>query len=548
MARFKYIPDRIIDINGIADGASIYFYQSGGTTPISIYSDPEYGDELSNPYVVPAGAQVPEIYYSYSGTIRVRIVTSAGVEIMDEDPYDELVTTTDLAGDGGADMIGTASGNTVQDIFDSVTQLDGTNYFFGREYLSTIRSLLCDGTTGATIVMSGDSTTVGAALVNGAFIPDVLMKSLANDYGADYIVVHNRGQSGKNSADWVSTYLAGDLALAAQLYIFHWSQNDPDDDNPGGQLTVAEALENWETALQTFRATKTIAQASGLVIPPNAGIGDGRTEEYFAQLTLGLRDLARQYGCAFFDAFNYARDCFYNIGIGWDSLLGGTTAVHPLEPINGTIWYAVADEIFRGLASGKSNHFWNRRGAPGYELSAATLPASFEYGLHVDRAYLTQGFPADGFVVTIKNRFNDTNAMQIFWDNNGAQIRIGGGVWLSWVSVGANAAFITAGADFAAPGSEKLRAVKTGGLCHTDGYLSKSAPSTLTAALTVANVPATHRPLVRNWNIKLLVFQASDSTFEEVNGYVDTNGDIITMATSTKTCDRLYIQATWNIS
>ena len=89
MARIKYTSNRVIDSNGIADGASIYVYQSGGTTPISIFSDDAYAVAVANPYVVASGAAVPILYYSYTGDIRVKVVNDGGDTVSDEDPFDD---------------------------------------------------------------------------------------------------------------------------------------------------------------------------------------------------------------------------------------------------------------------------------------------------------------------------------------------------------------------------------------------------------------------------------------------------------------------------
>src|SRR6478736_4728371 len=89
MSRYTYIPNRVIDTNGIADGASIYFYEEGTTTPVSIFSDSQLSVEVSNPYVVAAGAAVPALYYE-GVPPRVKVVGSDGAVISDDDPYNPL--------------------------------------------------------------------------------------------------------------------------------------------------------------------------------------------------------------------------------------------------------------------------------------------------------------------------------------------------------------------------------------------------------------------------------------------------------------------------
>lgn len=109
-ARIRYIPNRVIDTNGISDGASIYVYQSGTTTPVSIYSDSGLTTPLANPYSVNAGAPVPEIFSSTPvASLRVRVVSAGGDVISDDDPYDPPANAADLAStdsDKGAALIG----------------------------------------------------------------------------------------------------------------------------------------------------------------------------------------------------------------------------------------------------------------------------------------------------------------------------------------------------------------------------------------------------------------------------------------------------------
>lgn len=51
---------RLIDSNGIAAGASIYFYLTGTLTPTPTYTTADMDVENANPIVVNAGAAVPD--------------------------------------------------------------------------------------------------------------------------------------------------------------------------------------------------------------------------------------------------------------------------------------------------------------------------------------------------------------------------------------------------------------------------------------------------------------------------------------------------------
>lgn len=97
MARYNYIPNRVIDANGISDGARIYVYQSATTTPVPIYSDSLLGTPLPNPYIVGVGARVPEIYFDGPASgVRVKVTNDAGETISDDDPYNPPATSNEL--------------------------------------------------------------------------------------------------------------------------------------------------------------------------------------------------------------------------------------------------------------------------------------------------------------------------------------------------------------------------------------------------------------------------------------------------------------------
>ena len=115
MASFTYVPNRVIDSDGIASGAAIYIYQSGGTTPVSLFSDAGYTTPVSNPYVVNAGALVPTLHTNYAGALRVRVVTHDGEVPLDEDPYNGPLSLGDLAEATGANLIGIPGGGTLAD-------------------------------------------------------------------------------------------------------------------------------------------------------------------------------------------------------------------------------------------------------------------------------------------------------------------------------------------------------------------------------------------------------------------------------------------------
>lgn len=95
--KITYTPNRVIDSDGISDGAFVYVYESGSTNLITIYTDESTTVIAPNPFEVDAGAPVPPLYYTYEGNIRVRVETATGDIIQDEDPYTQLISAQDLA-------------------------------------------------------------------------------------------------------------------------------------------------------------------------------------------------------------------------------------------------------------------------------------------------------------------------------------------------------------------------------------------------------------------------------------------------------------------
>jgi hypothetical protein len=81
-----YIPNRVIDSNGIADGSSIAFFVTGTLTPAPIYTTDALSVEMTNPVVVASGAAVPNIYLDPDITYRRKITFSDG-STQDTDPW-----------------------------------------------------------------------------------------------------------------------------------------------------------------------------------------------------------------------------------------------------------------------------------------------------------------------------------------------------------------------------------------------------------------------------------------------------------------------------
>lgn len=210
---------------------------------------------------------------------------------------------------------------------------------FGQEYLSYFHRRIASG-SGMKILFSGDSTTAGVGLLEDYRIHN-LIKTIATNDGFYNVTTVNRGQSGKTSSDWLNTYLSGDIAENADLGIFRWGINDPEN---GGDL--ATFLSNMRSGLQQLRANKDYTQQSIVIMMPNttSDSAHGRGELWYESMVNGLKRLARDFKCVFIDTYAHLQDS-RNAFDYMDSTYNGASSMHPKEIMN--LW--IADIIYETL-------------------------------------------------------------------------------------------------------------------------------------------------------------------------------------------------------
>lgn len=82
------------DANGNPlSGAEWFFYETGTTTPATIYADAELTTPLTNPVVADDGGLFVPVYIDPAVVYRSVLKTGAGTTIQDIDPYNELAAT-----------------------------------------------------------------------------------------------------------------------------------------------------------------------------------------------------------------------------------------------------------------------------------------------------------------------------------------------------------------------------------------------------------------------------------------------------------------------
>lgn len=106
-AELHVTPSRATSSNGLnLDGAKWYFYQTGTTTPQSVYTTAALSTPHSNPVVADAAGKFANIYFDASLTYRGVLKTSDdATTIYDIDPINTDVFST-LAASGGSALVG----------------------------------------------------------------------------------------------------------------------------------------------------------------------------------------------------------------------------------------------------------------------------------------------------------------------------------------------------------------------------------------------------------------------------------------------------------
>ena len=196
----------------------------------------------------------------------------------------------------------------------------------GREYMSHFHKRLM-AATASLITFSGDSTTAGDNLT-APYLMSAALPAMATKYGLTGITAANAGHSGLSTSDWITTYLASDLATNPNLYVIRWGINDPY--TLGANMTADQSITNIRTGLSQCRASKTLAQMSIILMMPSATNDNinNRDERFYEAILLGYKQAARDYGAVFFNTYGLLRDAYS--AIDWmDAPFADARHIHP---------------------------------------------------------------------------------------------------------------------------------------------------------------------------------------------------------------------------
>lgn len=113
---------RVTDANGDpVSGALAYFYQTGTTTPVTIYSDAAATTPHTNPVVADSGGRFAQVFYSGGTEVKVVIKTSAGATLYQYDPAPMTKNTASGAADISFSPVTYNSATDVQQAIENMT-------------------------------------------------------------------------------------------------------------------------------------------------------------------------------------------------------------------------------------------------------------------------------------------------------------------------------------------------------------------------------------------------------------------------------------------
>ena len=444
---------------------------------------------------------------------------------------------------------------------------DKYQYVFGQEYMAYFHNLLIDEYTTATrspiIVFSGDSTTAGDAVS-----VDYQIGNLVNNAGnftglqtAFGLTCLNHGHSGATTIQWLSTYIALDMASDPDLYVVRWGIND------GAFRDPTAFISRLRQGLATIRATRSVADLSILLMAPNATADstNNRDEYWDESIAAGIKQAARDYQCTYIDTYAYLRDARHAADIWMDNPMPvPDNAIHPLAVMNTWIAGIISSVAFPvGLQAKIANNNLLSIAGPQSVGSVTALPSTYARGITISRGTGSggAGFPLDGQVVTIAGQdgivhqtnygFDVANTSVYYWRIGRTAILAGNPAgWDAWnVSGTGSKGLVTAATGFSnANGSNSMRSVLTNGIVTMQGFVTVNTPATIGANTFFATLPAGYAPVVDNY-YGFTATLYNGSAFEPALVSIQQDGKMyITNATSLAITSRIYCVATWSIA
>ena len=311
---------------------------------------------------------------------------------------------------------------------------------FGLEYLYAHYTNLI-GKGQVKVYLSGDSTTYGNGITNQDFLPQAIIDKVWRDRWPRYLI-SNIAHSGDSIESYrTNGYLASDIAnYAPKLWVIRFGIND-------GSANPNNFQTNLWIALNQIRTTLPVTVCSILLVTPESANDDpdNRGRSWLLTVNPIIRQAARQFQCAFYDAYADNQESLV-MGFDYNQPYGGTNrAIHGYEPVKLQTWSKIADILIpKEIAAACSNSscIFNPAGSM-FVYIATNSTASYRTGISLYRALPANGWPLDGQAITIKEQ--DGLLLQFNANASGGLTYRGGvngSAWGAWktplVGVGSN--------------------------------------------------------------------------------------------------------------
>ncbi|MGN6774789.1 SGNH/GDSL hydrolase family protein [Rhizobium sp.] len=404
------------------------------------------------------------------------------------------------------------------------TYADIQRLHIGHEYLNRCFQYmrLGQGSSSGTmkVVIFGDST------VQGGYGEDqkadqALSNALLNR-GIPNHVIYNQGVSGTK---WGDLSALSFLSNANAMFIIKYGIND-------AGYGLAQLSSDMDAKLSAIRAASHggLNELAILLVGPNATSDspNGRDERWYEQIRGVYVAMARKYNCAYFDTYAHFQDARPASTLWLDNSFGDLRGIHPIQAFNARIWGAIADEFFSvgAIAPFQANAVSNE-GAVSTSLTAATLPANFNYVMRLNRAPTSSGWPIDGFVRTCKNI--DGGILQEIWSYGAGVTRklsrtanLSGNSWNRWTGVGEAISLSNGWVAYGSPWKGPTATLTEEGIVVVEGLIKGG---TTTAGTAIGTLPS------GMWPTAMLLFDCM-ANGANVKIQIDTSGVITAFSTA----------------
>lgn len=253
---------------------------------------------------------------------------------------------------------------------------DDYQHMFGQEYLYAFHTKLMAGAS-ASMIFSGDSTTYGGT---GQATTPWLIHELVLRMGTQRghkLTATNAGHPNKTTAQWVSTYLTGDLSSAPDLYVVRWGINDP---NYG--MSVSDFNTALRAGLAQCRSSYGVDDMSILLMVPNNinDTPDGRDQKWVEAIRPIVRQAARDYMCACIDTYAIWHDVNNGTGMWTDNLFGDGRSLHPMNVLNGSITSFMSNFLFPRAFDAPVSGTYTPSLTLSTNCAAASVPEAWQWG------------------------------------------------------------------------------------------------------------------------------------------------------------------------